>query len=285
MQFDQISPSARIIKNHIIEFNQRSAELSLDLKKATKILISWDCSMGANSTAAAIYQSLIRNMGRRIFYPKFQSPEDNFHNSERISLVTRFMGKGPTPVLAESSISGEFWLPWLVKILNNTNSHWFDIGGGEQKWDIIHLALQDTIDELTSVLGDDMDEWSWGKLHVLNYQHILGANQTLANFYNRGPYYIGGDNTTVFATGSSYHDLSSEAFIGPPYRMIVDLGNLDQSTSLLTPGQSGNPSSPFYDDQADSWLNGSYHPMLFNRSQIENNSPFKLHLQPSDRVG
>jgi len=285
MQFDQVSPSARIFKDHIIEFDQRSAELSQDLQKAADILTSWDCSMGANSTGAAIYQSLIRNMGRRILYPKLESPKDSHGNVDSTYLATRFMGKGPTPVLAETSISGEFWLPWLLKTLNHSNSHWFDIGGGEQKWDIIHLALQDTIEELTSALGENMDDWSWGKLHVLNYQHILGANQTLGNFYNRGPYPIGGDATTVFATGSSYHDLSSEAFIGPPYRMIVDLGNLNNSTSHLTPGQSGNPSSPFYEDQAAGWLNGKYHPMLFNRSQIEQESPFKLHLHPINQVG
>ena len=103
----------------------------------------------------------------------------------------------------------------------------------------------------------------------------------LAGYLNRGPFPIGGDHTTIWATGASYHELIDGTFIGPPYRMIVDLGDLRNSCSSLTPGQSGNPASQHYDDQIGPWFSGEYHPMLYYREDIEKNTKHHLVLLKS----
>lgn len=50
------------------------------------------------------------------------------------------------------------------------------------------------------------------------------------------------------------------------------------SVSLLTPGQSGHPGSPHYDDQVDDWFTGTYHPMLYAREDVEREARHRLQL-------
>ena len=51
--------------------------------------------------------------------------------------------------------------------------------------------------------------------------------------------------------------------------MIIDLANLNNSISVLVPGQSGNPASSHYRDQVDDWSHSRYHPMLIDRIEIK----------------
>jgi penicillin amidase len=145
----------------------------------------------------------------------------------------------------------------------------------------MRLALRETVDFLSAKFGPKVDDWSWGKMHTLTYSHTLGRVKPLDRFFNRGPYPMGGDQTTIWATGSSYHDLSCESVIGPPFRFIADLSNLRNSLSLLAPGQSGQPGSKHYDDHAKSWFTGEYHTMLFERAEIEREAEGTLHLTPA----
>jgi penicillin G amidase len=94
---------------------------------------------------------------------------------------------------------------------------------------------------------------------------------------------LGGDGNTVWATSAGENDMNSKAVVGPPFRFIVDLGNLRKSVSLLSPGQSGQPGSKHYDDQIQAWFNGGYHPMLYAREDIEREAEAVLRLEPSDR--
>ena len=65
-------------------------------------------------------------------------------------------------------------------------------------------------------------------------------------------------------------------------RMIVDLGNLDNSLTIDTTGQSGHPSSPHYDDMIDAWRTTQYHPMLWSRDKVEAATAERLILSPAN---
>jgi penicillin amidase len=184
-------------------------------------------------------------------------------------------------MLAEVSLFGHRAIEWLEKTITEANSHWFDIGHGESRDDVARLALRETVNFLKTKLGPKPEDWSWGKLHMLTYAHTLGAVKPLDRFFNRGPFPMGGDQTTIWATGSSYHDLGCANVVGPPFRFIIDLSNLSNSVSLLAPGQSGQPGSKHYDDHTKSWFTGEYHTMLFRRGDIEREAEGTLHLTPS----
>jgi penicillin amidase len=78
---------------------------------------------------------------------------------------------------------------------------------GETRDDVLRLALRRPLDDLARRLGPDMTCWAWGRLHTLTLSHPLSATRTLAPFFNRGPWPLGGDASTVWATGANQHDL------------------------------------------------------------------------------
>jgi penicillin amidase len=286
MHFDQQSPSAKLIASRIGKINLNQIKDGYNRAKVEPVVEKfrrWDGSLTVDSSLAAIYQTYIRNLIRVIISPILSTNHGIDGKNAQIDLISRYMGQGPTPVIQEFSVSGELWLSWLIHILSdpsNTNI----LNDLHYKPDQLMIEVLDkTILEMEKSLGSDHSNWSWGKLHQLTYEHNLGQSALLADLFNRGPYPVGGDQTTIWATTSNYHDLGSASMIGPPYRMIVDLNQLDNSVSILSPGQSGNPSSVHYDDQIDGWKKGGYHPMLYKREHIEKESIHRLRLIPVNK--
>jgi penicillin amidase len=50
---------------------------------------------------------------------------------------------------------------------------------------------------------------------------------------------------------------------------VYDLSNLDDSKGILPTGQSGNPASSHWNDQADMWVAGALRPLPFTRAAVE----------------
>ncbi len=267
MHFDQVSPTARILARHLGQLATDDPELA----GVVACMRDWDGALGADSPAAAVHQVFLRRMLSVMLGDKLGT------------LAIRYAGKGPTPFLAEGSLFGEKSWAWLLTRLAEPDSPWFDLGHGERRDDVMRLALRQTVDFLRTELGPEFDDWAWGKLHTLTYSHILGRIKPLDRLLNRGPYPLGGDGSTVWATGASRYDLRSGLIIGPSFRFIADLGDLRNSSGLLAPGQSGQPGSKHYDDQIQAWFAGQYHPMLYDRDDVERETEARLLLVPEGR--
>ena len=65
------------------------------------------------------------------------------------------------------------------------------------------------------------------------------------------------------------HCLSYFSPLVQVFRVVVDVGNWDNSRAMNTPGQSGDPDSAHYRDLAASWASGTYFPLLYSRKAIE----------------
>jgi penicillin amidase len=265
MQFDQLSTTARAIARYL---GQLAVE-DPDLAAVVALMRDWDGTLAANSPTAAVYQVFTRHMLALMLENKL-GPD----------LAARYAGKGPTPVLQEGSMFGQKAWTWLQEILSQPDSHWFDRGGGEGRDKVMRLALRETVDFLKAELGPKTEDWAWGKLHTLTYAHVLGQVKPLDRLFNRGPYPLGGDSSTLWATGSAGYDLKGESIIAPPFRFIADLGNLRNSWGMLAPGQSGQPGSRHYDNQIQNWFDGIYHPMLYDRQDVEEQAQARLNLLP-----
>ena len=63
-------------------------------------------------------------------------------------------------------------------------------------------------------------------------------------------------------------------------RMIVDLSDLSNSLVMHTTGQSGHSYHPNYIDMADPWRLIQYHPMYWERNDMEANAEGHLTLVP-----
>ncbi len=265
MQFDLASHAARQAAGQLGRLQVSDPQL----EAVVELMRNWNGELGADSSAAAVYQVFVRRM---IYLALSDKLGD---------LIVHYAGKGPTPVLAEGSLFGHRALEWLQKTMEEPDSHWFDLGDGETRDDVMRMALRETVDLLKAQLGSEIGDWAWGKLHTLTYAHMLGRVKPLDKLFNRGPYPLGGDQHTLWATGASHHDLSCDRVIGPPFRFIADLGNLRRSVGLLAPGQSGQPGSRHYDDQVTAWFTGEYHPMLFAREDVEREARGVLRLAPA----
>lgn len=265
MQFDQVSPTARSIARYVSELPADDPELAA----VVRLFREWDGNLAAGSPAAAIYEVFIQRLMTVMLSRKLGD------------LACRYMGKGPTPFLAEVSMFAHRACEWLQKTLGDPHSHWFDLGHGEGRDAVMRLALREAVDFLKAELGPAIEDWAWGKLHRLIFEHMLGNAKLLKRLFNRGPYPLGGDGTTIWATGAASLDLKGTTIIGPPFRFIADLSDLRNSLGLLAPGQSGRPGSRHYDDQIEAWFSGDYHPMLFAREDVEREAEARLQLLPA----
>ena len=259
MQFDQVSTHARLLAGLV--GNLSGVEESQ--KEVVALMKAWDGNLAANNPAASVYEVLVRKILALIIDHKLGD------------LGPIFRGKGPNP-----GLWGMHSWEWLARLLANPGSAWWDLGGGEQRDDVLKLALKETLVFLQAELGARPDSWAWGKLHKLTFRHILGRQPILAPTFNRGPYPIGGDGNTIWATFTTEFDLSHNYVGGPPFRFIADLGDLAHARGLLAPGQSGHIASPHYADGIPAWFNQGYHIMLYHRQEIETAAKERLDLIP-----
>lgn len=264
MQRDQVSPSAQTMAWVVSRLHTDDPRLKQIIERMRR----WDGTLAVDSPEAAIYEALTRET-LNIILSRYLG-----------ELSPRIRGRHLHEV-AGSNIWGNHTWEWLRRELLREDSPWFDLGNGETRDEVLLKALNSAVDLLTSELGPEIENWTWGHFHQVRFNHILGRVKPLDAVFNRGPYPIGGDGNTIWATASLLDRMhSSDGMVGPPFRFIADLSDLDHSLGVLAPGQSGEPGSPHYDDQLEAWFNGEYHPMFFRRDTVEKNQQSCLELLP-----
>jgi penicillin amidase len=261
MHFDQVSLSARILARCLGALEVTDP----DLQDIVSQMRMWDGNLEARSHLATVYEATIRQALRLLL---------DHHLGE---LGDRVLGKGPA-----SGLWPEHSMEWFIRLLDRPDSSWFDLGNGEKRDDVLRLALRQAVDFLKRKSGPDQKGWTWGKRHRLTFGHVLGQQKPLDAVFNLGPYEIGGDGSTIWATHTGLYNLDTHEMVGPPYRFIADLGDLDHCWGMLAPGQSGHLASPHYADGIRPWFTAVYHPMLFRRDEVEQNLEARLVLTPSD---
>ena len=133
---------------------------------------------------------------------------------------------------------------------------------------LLTTSLAETLAQLTKTLGPDMAKWQYGqeKYHYALIHHPLTAalKPEVRSQFDVGPVARGGDSYTVTASGSIDNQTA-----GGSFKMIVDIGDWDNSVGLNNPGQSGDPCSPHYRDLFELWSRGKYFPIFYSRSGVE----------------
>ena len=128
--------------------------------------------------------------------------------------------------------------------------------------------------------GADSNQWQWGRLHFNLSEHPLAStlDGQLRAEINVGPIPKNGGRYTVNASGYRSSDFCQ--VLGPSARLIIDVGNWDNSKAVNHPGQSGDPQSSHYRDLATLWRGGQYFPLLYSREAVENATEKKIELVP-----
>ena len=134
--------------------------------------------------------------------------------------------------------------------------------------------------EMKKLQGDDATQWQWGKLHHNLMEHPLAAvvDDAIRAKLNVGP--LPKHGGAYSPNQSTYRASDFRQTNGPSFRVVVDVGNWDNSRVVNSPGQSGDPDSPHYRDLADKWLNGEYFPLLYSRAAVEQATVERIMLVP-----
>lgn len=150
----------------------------------------------------------------------------------------------------------------------------------ETRAEILTKAFKEAVGSLQNQLGDDVNGWTWNRVHKIEYKHPLGSVSILRPLFNVGIFEIPGGNEVI---NNTMFELSDEPVhmvkSGPSTRRVIDFSDIENSWSVLPSGQSGNPMSPHYNDQAELYVQGKFRKMKLNKKEIEASST-KLVFQP-----
>jgi penicillin amidase len=199
--------------------------------------------------------------------------------SEKLgSLTEHFLGKEVHPAIPDAAQFGRS-ASWLLRLIQEAPADWF---AGRSWQQVMEQSLSEAVASLRQQLGDDMSRWNWGRVHYASFEHVLGNVRPLRRIFNRGPVPVGGGMNTVAAAnyvGARPYGVYSHTV---SYRQIIDLSDFNRSVAVLPSGQSGNPASRHYGDMIDAWRRVEYHPMPFEREEVERHAESRLTLTPAE---
>lgn len=162
-------------------------------------------------------------------------------------------------------------------------SVWFNnvhTSENEDKSTIVLIAAQKAMDQLKSQ-HPDLVFPTWGEVHTIEFEHPMAAQPPLNMIFNVGPFPIAGTNESVNQQSFKQNDQGKYPVLhGPQMRILIDMGDMENSISINPTGQSGNVLSDYYSNQAEKFVNCDFRPQLTNRKQIETSAAHKLVFQP-----
>jgi penicillin G amidase len=238
-----------------------------DLNLALEKIFSWDGRLATDSVGGTLYEVTRHILIRELLEPGLGK-----------ELTLKLMGQGFHPLLKSTQEFYGYDTVTLLRLMDNPASGWVQQAGGLEA--AAAHSLKAAVAWLRAELGPDPESWQWGRLHQVPFSHALSLQKPLDQVFNRGPFSIGGNTDTPCQTSTHPATPYGNNLNSPSNRHIIDLGNFSRSLWIFPPGQSGQLGSKHYDDLIDPWLNGRYHPMLWEREEIEGELAARLVLEP-----
>ncbi|MBL4585694.1 MAG: penicillin acylase family protein [Flavobacteriales bacterium] len=100
-----------------------------------------------------------------------------------------------------------------------------------------------------------------GQIASATFEHPIGQKNPFDKVFNIGPIPIGGDTDTVHQTAFFRERGYDGQLVCPSYRQLIDMSNLSNSLNMMAPGNSGQVSSPHYNDLTEKWMKGEFKKM------------------------
>ena len=254
LQTDVVSLLARDLQRLLREAVDRNGTAADEARRfIVQLLLQWDCALRAESPEAAVYE---------------------FWAGELRSAVSA----RAVPPEAQK-IFGKLSLSRVVRELSDPRPALFGSDPPAARDAMLFATLDAARLKLIARQGPDIEEWTWGQLHRIKFQHPLDSAPGAAALFDRGPMKRPGDGEVVQATG--FGDDSFDQMSGASYREIFDLADWDRSVGINVPGQSGQPGSKHYDDLLPLWIEGKYFPLSYTKGAVDAVTTDVLHLTPA----
>ena len=127
-----------------------------------------------------------------------------------------------------------------------------------------------SINKLKTKFGNNFENWTYGQDEYkhIKIKHPLEdiVNDSIYNLLSFKSYPRGGNGYTPNSTSSNLSQSS-----GASFRVIIDTKDWDNSLATNSPGQSGNPTSPFYRNLYEDWANDKYFNLFYSKEKIKSN--------------
>jgi penicillin G amidase len=261
LQADYLSVPARRIVARLRRLHLADPEL----EETMEMLNRWDCVLRADSAPAALFevwhclylrQALLKRAIAGIVEPG--------RVDEAVSMVM--------PVEDQAG-DARMSLESLEKLDTSL--------GYEAVDEVLSTTLKEATDHLEGLLGVDRADWEWGKLHQVHLVHPLSpsVDRPTQKRLDVGPVPRGGSGDTVGNT--AYHLENLRQTGGSSWRVVVDVGEWDNSHFINSPGQSGDPASPHYSDLFRLWARDETVPLLYSRPKVEAAAERRIVLEPT----
>ena len=245
---DNTSSTATTIVNDLLA-NVDYKFLSENEKRGYAILKSWKGTNQLNDVAPTIYNKWIYLYLKNTF--KDELGDEDF----KLFLSTHIMKQ------------------MMASQIKSDNSLWWDNiatkNSKETRKMILEKSFKEAISTLEKQLGTSVNSWNWNRVHTLEHQHPLGKVNALRKYFNVGPFEINGSNEVInnqFFTFTENGEYTVTG--GPSTRRVIDFSDIENSWSILPTGQSGNPLSEHYRDQAEMYNSGKFRKMKLNKEEI-----------------
>lgn len=222
-------------------------------KKAVAILSTWKGNHELDEIAPTIYNKWVFCYLKNTFQDELGKEDFNaFLGTHIMKQVIASQSTNPTSI---------WWDDLQTKNKKETQN------------EIMFQSFQEAIQSLQKQLGNQPEQWTWNKVHTVEYQHAMGKVPALRGFFNVGPFEINGSNEVINNLMFSFNDEGMyEVKAGPSTRRVIDFSDIENCWSILPTGQSGNPMSSHYEDQAQMYAKGKFRKMMLNKVEIQKNA-------------
>jgi penicillin amidase len=232
-------------------------------KTAQERLLDWNCEMDADKIQPTIYSAmrdallkevLETNLTEKLAYEAWH-PADrglgSFSNRLKARLVA-MIDQDDRSLLPK----GDAWPTAVAR------------------------ALSKSVTTLTERLGDDIDQWQWGKVHQARPKHNLSAAYPdLAELLDPPAIPTSGDGDTPLQGGYSPANPNTVTSLSVA-RYSYDPSNWDDSLWVVPLGSSGHPGSEHYADQSETWRQVKMISMGYDWDNIKDSAETEQILEP-----
>ncbi|MCJ8518835.1 penicillin amidase [Pseudorhizobium tarimense] len=252
LQTDVYSRPAEVI---VSVLREAASSLPADADRLAGLALfdCWDFQLDAGSAPAALFE---------VWWMKHLRP----------ALLARF---APDETVRQLLLPGDF--DRLISLIQ-TPEHFWSI---EERDALVLSTLAKGWQDCAARLGPNPSAWRWGDLHRALFEHAASRVKPAAeSVWDVGPLPVGGSRSTPMHAAYRPGDFGVNA--GASVRLVMDVGNWDNSVCVNTPGQSGDPRSPFYSDLAEPWSRGEYVPLLYSRTRLEAETAHLIRVLPAE---
>jgi len=141
------------------------------------------------------------------------------------------------------------------------------------------LAALKAKDELSNKLGNDINGWTWGKVHQLVYTNPIRRSGTGKKWLGGGSHPMGGSGETLYR-GLYEFDKPGEIKIAAALRMVADLSDSEKVMAVINGGVTGRTFHPNFKNQIDTYHNGAKSYWWFSDKKIQEHKKSELTLVP-----